>query len=84
MLTFHVPARAGSDEHDYCWEYIGQWGRTVDAINHRSIHPSGLAVFSSSGDEFVEQLGCVVQHMSAEQYAALPANLRRRLAAVRV
>lgn len=82
-MTFHIPAHAGSGEHDYIWAYSGQWDRTVEAINRRSIKPSGLCVFTESGDEFVERLGCAVQHMSEEQYAALPASLRRRLDAVR-
>lgn len=82
-MTFHIPAHAGSGEGDYVWAYSGQWNRTVEAINRRSIKPGGLCVFTESGDEFVERLGCVVQHMSEEQYAALPASLRRRLDAVR-
>jgi hypothetical protein len=84
MMTFHIPAHAGSGEHDYAWAYSGHWDRTVEAINRRSIKPSGLCVFTESGDEFVERFGCVVQSMSEEQYAALPASLRRRLDAVRV
>lgn len=82
-MTFHIPAHAGSGEHDYIWAYSGHWDRTVEAVNRRSIKPSGLCVFTESGDEFVERLGCVVQRMCEEQYAALPASLRRRLDAVR-
>lgn len=81
MKTFHIPAHAGSDRNqDYCWDYSGQWGRTVDAIERRSV--TGRAVFSETGDEYVPHLGCVVQDMTDEQYESLPARLRRRLDAV--
>lgn len=75
---FHIPAHAG---HNCCWEYSGHWDRTVAAIDRHSL--TGRKLFSSAGDDYVEDRHCVVQYMSDEQYAALPARLRRRLDTVK-